>query len=56
MKMYVVAANCESTEGLELLDKVLENQLDVFPDYVDCFLFRCQGGEMLDMVGDDHNI
>lgn len=29
---------CESTEGLELLDKVLEIQLGVFPDYVDCFI------------------
>jgi hypothetical protein len=40
MEMYEMAVNCENTEGLEVLDKALENQLDVFPDYVDCFYLR----------------
>jgi hypothetical protein len=38
MEMYEVAANCENMEELEVFGKALENQLDVFPDYVKLFL------------------
>ena len=44
--MYEIAANCENTEELEMFGRALEHQLDVFPDYVDCFCLRCQRHEV----------
>ena len=51
---FAQPGNLNSTTLWISIDK-MENRLDVFPAYVDCFCLRCQGHEVPEMVGDHHN-
>ena len=51
---FAQPGNLNSTTLWISIDK-MENRLDVFPAYVDCFCLRCQGHKVPEMVGDHHN-